>query len=257
MNVYPGKIIPDAPESPRFLRKHTDHSVKTPGSGIRLRGRERLFLCRQGNKRQYFSKKILYSASGRRYAFITVSGSPERKGKEMLRLLGILSLGHLLFGGRHHRRALRRGLLLGALLGWLANKDSDMDRARKDARDAVRKARRTVHDAARAARKEIRNIRKEEHDQRTAERLDALRAEAEERRAGRDERKAEQKKAEAVKVLHALPECDTRESKEIRELAEDLERDARTAAMAADVPVIEFPAEEEGKYHASRKYGYS
>ena len=32
----------------------------------------------------------------------------------MLRLLGILSLGNLLFGGHHHRRALRRGLLLGA-----------------------------------------------------------------------------------------------------------------------------------------------
>ena len=55
--------------------------------------------------------------------------------------------------------------------------------------------------------------------------------------------------------VYALPECDTREAKEIRDLAEDLERDARTAAMAADVPVIQFPDEDE-KYHASRKYGY-
>ena len=37
----------------------------------------------------------------------------------MLRLLGILSLGNLLFGGHHHRRALRRGLLLGALVGLI------------------------------------------------------------------------------------------------------------------------------------------
>ena len=46
----------------------------------------------------------------------------------MLRLLGILSLGNLLFGGRHTRRALRRGLLLGALLGYFANRDFDMNR---------------------------------------------------------------------------------------------------------------------------------
>ena len=31
--------------------------------------------------------------------------------------------------------------------------------------------------------------------------------------------------------------------------------DARTAAMAADVPTIDFPEEDE-KYHASRRYGY-
>ncbi len=39
----------------------------------------------------------------------------------MLRLLGILALGSLIFGGRHHHhhmsRRLGRGLLLGTLLG--------------------------------------------------------------------------------------------------------------------------------------------
>ena len=45
----------------------------------------------------------------------------------MLRLLGILSLGHLLLGGRHHR--LRRGLFLGGLLGFLASRHFDTDRA--------------------------------------------------------------------------------------------------------------------------------
>ena len=64
------------------------------------------------------------------------------------------------------------------------------------------------------------------------------------------------RKAEAVRTVHALPECDTREAKEIQDLAEELERDARMATMAADVPVIEFPEEDE-KYQASRKYGYA
>ncbi len=41
----------------------------------------------------------------------------------MLRLLGLLTLGHMVFGGHSHhhaRRLLRRGLLLGALLGLFA-----------------------------------------------------------------------------------------------------------------------------------------
>ena len=176
----------------------------------------------------------------------------------MLRLLGILSSGNLLFGGRHTRRALRRGLLLGALLGYFANRDFDMNRVQEDVRETARKARKTAREAARAIRKEIHNARKAEHDQRIAERLEAIHAEAEARRAEREARKAareEQKTETGSREVYALPECDTREAKEIRDLAEDLERDARTAAMAADVPVIQFPDEDE-KYHASRKYGY-
>ena len=165
----------------------------------------------------------------------------------MLRLLGILSLGHLVFGGRHHRRALRRGLLLGALLGYLANRNFDAQRVREDVRETAGKVRRTAHEAVRAAKKEIREARKAEHDQRVAERLRTIQAEAEARRAAKESRKAE---------VRALPVSGTNEAKEIRELAEELERDARTAAMAADVPVIHFP-EEDGKYHASRKYGYA
>ena len=86
---------------------------------------------------------------------------------------------------------------------------------------------------------------------------DAIHAEAEARRAAREARKAEHemRKAETSHKIHALPECDTREAKAIRELAEDLERDARTAAMAADVPTIQFPEDDE-KYYSARKYGY-
>jgi hypothetical protein len=90
-----------------------------------------------------------------------------------------------------------------------------------------------------------------------AERMDAIHAEAEARRAAREARKSahEMRNAETVYKVHALPECDTREAKAIRELTEDLERDARTAAMAADVPTIQFPEDDE-KYYSSRKYGY-
>jgi len=121
----------------------------------------------------------------------------------MLRLLGILSLGNLLFGGRHHRRALGRGLLFGALLGYLANKDFNADRVAEDLREKARKAERTARDAVRAAKREI---RKAKHDRRAAE-------------------------------IHEKV-------------------DARTAAMAADVPTIDFP-EGDGKYDSSKKYGYA
>ncbi len=190
----------------------------------------------------------------------------------MLRLLGLLSLGNLLFGGRHHRRMLRRGLFFGAILGYLAHKDFDMEQVEEDARNAARTVKRTVHEAAKAAKREIRDARKAEHfnkvqadiearkaehDRRMAERMDAIHAEAEARRAAREARKAEHemRKAETSHKTHALPECDTREAKAIRELAEDLERDARTAAMAADVPTIQFPEDDE-KYYSARKYGY-
>ena len=45
----------------------------------------------------------------------------------MLRLLGFLTVGKLIFGGRHHHhrhrcRRLGRGLLLGTLLGLFVNR---------------------------------------------------------------------------------------------------------------------------------------
>ena len=57
----------------------------------------------------------------------------ERKACTMLRLLGILSLGHLFSGGRRHHH-LRRGILFGVLLGYLANRDFDADRVAEDVR---------------------------------------------------------------------------------------------------------------------------
>lgn len=154
----------------------------------------------------------------------------------MLRLLGILSLGHLLLGGHHHRRALRRGLLLGALFGWLASRDGGAERAAEDIRRTVRETRHTVHDAVHAARREIHQAKREFHE------------------ARREEHRRE---TAPVHTVRALPECDTKEAKAIRDLAEDLERDARTAAMAADVPTIDFPEEDGEKYFASRKHGYA
>ena len=199
------------------------------------------------------------------------AGERTGRGKEdtaMLRLLGILSLGHLLFGGRRHH-LLRRGILFGALLGFLANRDFDADRVAEDVRNAGRKIRRTAHDAVRAAKREI---RKADHDRKVSEihervkarkaereeHLNALHAEIEARKARREEAGKAQIKKEAHRepILRAQPDCGTNAAKAIRELTEDLERDARTAAMAADVPTIDFPEEDE-KYYSSRKYGYA
>ena len=197
--------------------------------------------------------------------------------RTMLRLLGLLSLGHLIFGGR--RRRFGRGLLLGALLGYLANRHFDAGRVAEDVREKARKAERAAREAVRAARREL---QKEEHDRKAAaihERIDARRAEREERlnairaehearmnaihaeiearKARRAETRKEENRAEETRSeVRALPVSGTNEAKEIRELAEGLERDARTAAMAANVPTIDFP-DEDGKYDSARKYGYA
>ena len=181
----------------------------------------------------------------------------------MLRLLGILSLGHLLFGGRHHR--LRRGIFLGGLLGFLASRHFDTDRAAEDVRKAARTARRTARDAVRTAKREIRKAARDRKAAEIHERIDARKAEREERLKAihaeieaRKARKAETRNEEQQQnTVRALPVSGTNEAKEIRELAEGLERGARTAAMAANVPTIDFPDEGDGKYYPSGKYGYA
>ena len=162
----------------------------------------------------------------------------------MFRLLGILMMGNLLSGGRHRRRAIRRGLLFGALLGYLANRDYDMDRVRKEAREAARKARKAARDASGAFREEVRNARRAASDRLNTEHRHEVHTEAEAR------------KAETAPVIRALPTSGTHEAMEIEELVGDLERNAADAATAVDVPTIDFPEEDE-KYHASRKYGYA
>lgn len=160
----------------------------------------------------------------------------------MLRLLGILTIGNILFGGRHHRRSMRRGLMLGALLGYLANRDFDAGRVRRDARETARKARHAAREAARAVREEIRNARRAAYDDRpVAERRETVRPE---------------ENPGTSDTIRALPTSGTREAKEIEELVDDMARNTGTAAMAADVPTIDFPEEDE-KYHAARKYGYA
>ena len=173
----------------------------------------------------------------------------------MLRLLGILSLGHLIFGGRHHR--LRRGILFGVLLGYLADKDFDVKRAAEDVRKKAEKATKTARKAVKAAKKEIRRAEHDHHVNEIREKVNARRAAHENRlNALHDEIEAKKaaRKAEAKrKEVYALPVSGLNEAKAIRELAEDLERNSCTAAMAANVPTLEFPEEDE-KYVSSRKY---
>ena len=191
----------------------------------------------------------------------------------MLRLLGILSLENLLFGGRRYRHALRRGLLLGGILGYLASRDFDTDRALEDFRESARNAREAARKAVKAARKEIREARRTVRDQRIKERRETIEAEIEARKAARDQRleehmnavraEAEVRKARQEQIRNAGAETSTAvpatagdEARTNRELVEELERDARTAAMAASVPTIHFPEEENEKYYSSGKYGY-
>ena len=175
----------------------------------------------------------------------------------MLRLLGILSLGHLLFGGRRHR--LLRGILFGVLLGHLAEKDFHTERVMETIRETGRKAGRAARKAVRAAEKEI---RKAAHDRRNREirsRIDTRKAAREERlhalHAETEAKKAARNAETKQKEVYALPVSGLNETKAIRELQEDLERNSRSAAMAANVPTIRFPEEDE-KYFSSRKYGY-
>ena len=97
----------------------------------------------------------------------------------MLRLLGILAIGNWLFGG--HRRALRRGLLFGAFLGFLAHNNFDADRVEKK----MKKTAKEVKKAVRKAKKEIREARREQME----ERRESVHAEIEARRAEREERR--------------------------------------------------------------------
>ena len=84
--------------------------------------------------------------------------------------------------------------------------------------------------------------------QKTVERMKTLQLEIEARKA-----RQELEETESVREVKAEPVTADNEAQENLELVLDLERDARTAAMAANVPTIEFPEEDE-KYFSSRKY---
>ena len=192
----------------------------------------------------------------------------------MIRLL----IGITLFKALFHRRSPLRGLIVGGLIGFFAHRHFEQGQVREEAREEDREARkedgRTREDEVRAAarreaheeklreihaRIEARKAEKarrleEIHDRidaRREQRLSEIRAEAEARRARRESRKAEP----AAEVKAETPYTGT-EAQDNRNLVDGLEREARTAAMMHDVPVIHFPEEDE-KYHASRKYGYA
>ena len=138
----------------------------------------------------------------------------------MLRLLGILSLGNLLFGGRRHRRALRRGLLFGALLGFLAHNEFDSDRVEESVRKTARDVRKTVRKAARDIKRDLNDAREEANRHSSA--------------TG--------KKADRVEYVMIPVRQEINENEEI---LKDLERHAATAAMAADVPATHSPEEDD------------
>ena len=93
-----------------------------------------------------------------------------------------------------------------------------------------------------------------EIEARKAQREQKAREEAEARKE-QEIRRAEAAAVPAEPVVMEIP-GNGNEALENRELVEELERNARTAAMAADVPVIEFP-EEDDRYFSAKKYGYA
>ena len=171
----------------------------------------------------------------------------------MFQLLAILLVlaGPLLSGRRHARRAVRRGILLGVLLGFFAERERNADRAEQDAREAAREERKAAWEAERARRKEILELRKAEHRQKVEEHLSRVHAEIEARKAERERRRTE-----AAKACRTEPVSGKHETEEILELETELERNARAAAMLAEVSTLDFPEEDE-KYHSARKYGYA
>ena len=156
----------------------------------------------------------------------------------MLRLLGILTIVNWLFGGHHHRRSLRRGILFGAILGFFAHRNFDTEHAAGEVRERTQRSRETIRETVREVKQEIRDAQKEIRESQKADR--------EVREAGREARQDEA----VIPVREASAEAAANES-----LVEDLEQYARTAAMMSDVPVIHFP-EEDPKYNSSKKYGY-
>ena len=170
----------------------------------------------------------------------------------MFSLLGALFVGACVIG-RHSFRALTRGVLFGVLIGIFGKRNFDMNRVREDVHDKVRDVRRTVKKAVKDAKKEMRDTGKAQRaawEGRVAERLE--RAEA---RKAQESRRTEAAAVPAEPVVMEIP-GNGNEALENRELVEELERNVRTAAMAADVPVIEFP-EEDDRYFSAKKYGYA
>lgn len=155
----------------------------------------------------------------------------------MLRLLGILSLGNLLLGGRRHRRALRRGLLLGVILGLFAGNNPEMERVTENVRKGTKDINKAVRHAVRKAKKEIRHARRAYN-------------------RNKDEEACNSSVPESNASIIPVSTVPAREVAENREILKDLEQNARTAAMMANVPTIDFP-EDDVKYHSARKYGYA
>ena len=178
-------------------------------------------------------------------------------------------------------------LLILFVCGWQLVRRRGWEASRSLLRETARKTGKAVRKAVKAAVREFREAREDSREfhkaiqdarweareariEKAGERMDAVLAGIEKRgkklaqkTAGRmktlqveiEARKARQEleEAEGVREVKAEPVNADSEARMNRELVLDLERDARTAAMAADVPTIQFP-EEDDKYFSSRKY---
>ena len=124
-------------------------------------------------------------------------------------------------------------ILVGVLLALIVRNGSDTQGMAKDVRGIVRVLRKTIKDISRAARHALK-----ENQRRTRETKNT----------------DPEKEAGAENAHAAKPEQP--ETRECKALMKEMEQHANIAAILAEVPTIDFPADDP-KYESSRKYTYA
>ena len=124
-------------------------------------------------------------------------------------------------------------ILMGALAALMIRNHFEMEGVKKDVRRIARKVRKIVRELAGTIREAAREAKKESGETRKAEPAQEIPADS----------------VPAVQPAQA-------ETQENNELLKELEQKARSAAMLANVPTLDFP-KDDPKYDSTRKYMYA
>lgn len=124
-------------------------------------------------------------------------------------------------------------ILLGVLLALVVRNGSDTQGMAKDVRSIIRVLRKVIKDIGRTVRHALKESRKG---------------------TGITQKADPEQETAAENECAAQPEQP--ETRECKALLKDMEERANLAAILADVPTIDFPADDP-KYESSRKYTYA
>ena len=124
-------------------------------------------------------------------------------------------------------------ILLGVLIVLFVRNNFNTQGVAKDIRRIAGSVRQIVMELVRAVRGMVKDAKKETAEART---------------------ESPEQVSETVEVPAAEPV--QAEAQQNSELLQELEQNARTAAMLANVPTIDFPQDDQ-KYDSSRKYSYA